>query len=49
MAPELMRHEAVAEEVDVYGFFVTLWEFFTGEIPWANHDWKSIFNKVLMF
>ena len=48
MAPELMRREAVAEEVDVYGFFVTLWEFFTGEIPWAKHDWKAILNKVLM-
>ena len=46
MAPELMRREAVAEEVDVYGFFVTMWEFFTGNIPWRNHDWKAIFNKV---
>ena len=49
MAPELMRREAVAEEVDVYGFFVTMWEFFTGDIPWRNHDWKGIFNKVGMW
>ena len=47
MAPELMRREAVTEEVDVYGFFVTMWEFFTGEVPWHNHDWKAIFNKVV--
>ena len=46
MAPELMRRESVSEEVDVFGFFVTMWELFTGDVPWADQDWKTIFNEV---
>lgn len=36
MASEVIRHEPYSEKVDVYSFGVTLWEFFTCEIPFAD-------------
>lgn len=36
MASEVIRHEPYSEKVDVYSYGVTLWEFFTCEIPFAD-------------
>ncbi|KAK4535710.1 hypothetical protein CDCA_CDCA06G1735 [Cyanidium caldarium] len=36
MAPEMIRHERYTEKVDVYSYGVTLWEFFSAEIPFKN-------------
>jgi hypothetical protein len=36
MAPEMIRHERYTEKVDVYSFGITIWEFFTAEIPYAT-------------
>ncbi|EME27640.1 serine/threonine protein kinase [Galdieria sulphuraria] len=36
MAPEVIRHEHYSEKVDVYSFGVTLWEFFSCEVPFAR-------------
>lgn len=36
MAPEMIRHERYTEKVDIYSFGITIWEFFSGEIPYAS-------------
>eukprot|EP00871_Galdieria_phlegrea_P003370 jgi/Galph1/4033/GphlegSOOS_G2693.1 len=36
MAPEVIRHEQYSEKVDVYSFGVTLWEFFSCEVPFSR-------------
>lgn len=36
MAPEMIRHEPYNEKVDVYSYAVTLWEFYTCEVPFAG-------------
>ncbi|GJQ14925.1 hypothetical protein GpartN1_g6716.t1 [Galdieria partita] len=36
MAPEVIRHEHYSEKVDVYSFGVTLWEFFSCEVPFSR-------------
>eukprot|EP00180_Rhodochaete_pulchella_P000260 Plantae.Rhodophyta-Rhodochaete_pulchella.ctg1185.p2 GENE.Plantae.Rhodophyta-Rhodochaete_pulchella.ctg1185~~Plantae.Rhodophyta-Rhodochaete_pulchella.ctg1185.p2 ORF type:complete len:421 (-),score=52.17 Plantae.Rhodophyta-Rhodochaete_pulchella.ctg1185:216-1421(-) len=36
MAPEVIRHEPYCEKADVYSYGVLLWEFFSGEIPFAD-------------
>jgi serine/threonine protein kinase len=34
MAPELLRREATDEKIDIFSFGVTMFEFFTGKIPY---------------
>jgi len=36
MAPEVIRHENYSEKVDVYSYGITLWEFFSCEVPFSR-------------
>ncbi len=37
MAPEVIRHEACSEKVDIWSYGVLLWELLTQEMPYKVH------------
>ncbi len=53
MAPEVIRHEACSEKVDIWSYGVLLWELLTQEMPYkvlpvSNHR-STDSNNTLLF